>query len=154
MASGSRSLLTIERSAAIVIGRHVVARMVAGRNTEIGLAVELLRLDRAQARHVERFVQRGHEIAPVPRAGELRRRGQQDGLRRLRVGLVELERDAGRLGVARDDLGPLLEQQAALRLRAVEGLRVVSRVQQQLVLEQRPSPPAGIRAPSTAQSAL
>ena len=60
-------------------------------------------------------------------------------MRRLRVGLVELERHAGGLGIRGYDFGPLLEQQTALRLCFIEIPIVVRGVKQQFTLQLIPS---------------
>ena len=90
---------------------------------------------RALLRQVEGLVQRADEVVPLPAAARGRRRDQQDRLRRLVVGPVEVERDPGVAVGRRDDLGPLVEQQAALARGLVERRGVVRRVEQPVAVE-------------------
>ena len=107
----------------IEISGNVQAECVAGRSASYGVRVEVHRLDRAQLGRVERLVDGADQLVPRPGAVERRGQREQPGLRRLGVGAVVVEGDARRLLRVRDDLGPLVDQQPAHRLRRVEGAR-------------------------------
>jgi len=121
-------------------GKFALLPTVGGQ-TALNLAVELadsgvlekynVELIGAQLRAIERLGDDRQEVLPAPRAAQLRRDGQEQGLWRLRVGTVGVERDAGRLLVGRDDLRPLVDHEAALRRRNVRR-RIADRERQDL----------------------
>ena len=78
---------------------------------------------------------RSQQLVPRPGPVPHGRQRQQPGLRRLAVRPVVVERDAGRLLGARDDLGPFVHQQAADGPGPVERLGEVGGVEQPVAVD-------------------